>query len=331
LEGSVQRSGDQVRINAQLIDAATDAHLWAARFDGDTSDLFTLQDEITRRIASSLEAELIAVEARRPTERPDALDYILRGRAIAQKPPTRERTAEAIAMYERALGVEPASAEAQTLLALALLRRVFSGTSEARRTDIARAKGLIEPALSASPRSWVVHYANANLLRAMGRFAEAIPEYEMVIAANRNCPCGYADLGWCKVMTGAIDEVIPLEQRAIRLSPRDPIIGIWEYRIGIVHLLQSRTDEALVWFEKGRGDNPGYATMHAWLASAYALKGETARAAAELAEARRLSGDDRYSSIARMRANGDRAVPEIGKLFEATYHAGLRKAGMPDE
>ena len=186
-------------------------------------------------------------------------------------------------------------------------------------------------ALAASPRSWVVHYANANLLRAMGRFAEAIPEYEMVIAANRNCPCGYADLGWCKVMTGAIDEVIPLEQRAIRLSPRDPIIGIWEYRIGIVHLLQSRTDEALVWFEKGRGDNPGYATMHAWLASAYALKGETARAAAELAEARRLSGDDRYSSIARMRANGDRAVPEIGKLFEATYHAGLRKAGMPDE
>jgi tetratricopeptide (TPR) repeat protein len=121
-------------------------------------------------------------------------------------------------------------------------------------------------ALAASPRSWVVHYANANLLRATGRFAEAIPEYETVIASNRNCPCGYADLGWCKLMTGAIDEVIPLEQRAIRFSPRDPIIGIWEYRIGIVHLLQSRTDEALVWFEKGRGDNPGYATMHVWLA-----------------------------------------------------------------
>jgi class 3 adenylate cyclase/TolB-like protein len=331
LEGSVQRSGGHVRINAQLIDAGTDAHLWAGRFNGDTSDLFTLQDEITRRIASALEAELIAVEARRQIEQPDALDYILRGRAIALKPPTRERTAEAIAMYERALAVEPSSAEAQTLLALALFRRVFSGTSESRGTDIARAKGLSEQALAASPRSWLAHYAKANLLRATGGFAEAIPEYETVIASSRNCPCGYADLGWCKLMTGAIDEVIPLEQQAIRLSPRDPIIGIWEFRIGIVHMLQSRIDEALVWFEKGRSDNPGYASMHAWLASAYALKGETGRGAAELAEARKLSGDDRYSSIARMRATGDRAVPRVHELFEATYFAGLRKAGVPEE
>jgi adenylate cyclase len=85
LEGSAQRSGSHVRINAQLIDAGTDAHLWAGRFDGDTGDLFALQDEITRRIASSLEAELIGAEARRPIEQPDALDYILRGRAIALK------------------------------------------------------------------------------------------------------------------------------------------------------------------------------------------------------------------------------------------------------
>jgi tetratricopeptide (TPR) repeat protein len=94
-------------------------------------------------------------------------------------------------------------------------------------------------------------------------------------------------------VAGAIDEVIPLEQQAIRLSPRDHIIGVWEYRIGIVHLLQSRTDEALVWFDKACSDNPGYATMHAWLASALALNGETQRAASELAEARRLRGGAR--------------------------------------
>jgi tetratricopeptide (TPR) repeat protein len=274
---------------------------------------------------------LIAVEARRSIEQPDALDYILRGRAIALKPPNRERTNEAIAMYERALAVEPASAEAQTQLALALLRRVFSGTSEARGNDIARAKGLIEEAVASSPRSWIAHYANANLLRATGRCAEAIPEYETAIAANRNCPCNYADLGWCKLQTGAIDEVIPLEQQAIRLSPRDPIIGVWEYRIGIVHLLQSRTEEALLLFEKARSDNPGYATMHAWLASACALNGDTKRAATELAEARRSRGEGSFSSIARMRANGDWGAPAIRALFEATYFAGLRKAGMPEE
>jgi adenylate cyclase len=330
LEGSVQRSGSHVRINAQLIDAGTDAHLWAGRFDGDTGDLFTVQDEITHRIAASLEAELITAEARRPIEQPDAVDYILKGRAIALKPPTRERTAETIAMYERALTVDPASVEAQTQLALALLRRVFSGTGETRGTDVARAKELIEQASAAAPRSWVAHYAKGNLLRAMGRCAEAIPEYETAIASNRNCPCNYADLGWCKLVTGAIDEVIPLEQQAIRLSPRDHIIGVWEYRIGIVHLLQSRTDEALVWLSKACSDNPGYGTMHAWLASAYALNGESQRAAAELAEARKLRGGG-YSSIARMRSAERDVVPAVRALFEATYYDGLRKAGIPDD
>ncbi len=81
LEGSVRRSGNQVRVNAQLIDAETDAHLWAERFDRDMGDLFALQNEITSRIAVALNLELIAAEAARPTEHPDALDYILRGRA----------------------------------------------------------------------------------------------------------------------------------------------------------------------------------------------------------------------------------------------------------
>src|SRR5690348_18087124 len=90
LEGSVRRSGDKVRVNAQLIDADTAAHLWAERFDGDTGDLFALQNEITSRIAIALNLEIIDAEAARPTEHPDTLDYILRGRAEGSKPPTRE-------------------------------------------------------------------------------------------------------------------------------------------------------------------------------------------------------------------------------------------------
>jgi hypothetical protein len=98
-----------------------------------------------------------------------------------------------------------------------------------------------------------------------------------------------------------------------------------------VHLLQSRTDEALAWFEKACSDNPGYATMHAWLASAYALNGETQRAAAELAEARRLRGQGSYSSIAKIKFDGQDVVPAVRALFETTFFAGLRKAGMPEE
>jgi hypothetical protein len=98
-----------------------------------------------------------------------------------------------------------------------------------------------------------------------------------------------------------------------------------------MHLLQSRTDEAIIWLEKARNAAPAHSIYRADLASAYALNGETDRAAAELAEARRLSGDDRFSSMARARAYRSFGVPKIRALYEATYFAGLRLAGMPEE
>jgi TolB-like protein/class 3 adenylate cyclase len=103
LEGSVRRSGDQVRANAQLVDAETDAHLWAERFDANVGDLFALQNEITARIANTLSLELLRVEVARPNEHPDTLDYILRGREASNKPPSRENYADAVSLYERAL------------------------------------------------------------------------------------------------------------------------------------------------------------------------------------------------------------------------------------
>jgi hypothetical protein len=116
-------------------------------------------------------------------------------------------------------------------------------------------------------------------------------------------------------------------EQAIRLSPRDPYIGNWYWAIGRVHLLQSRIDEAILWLRRPAG----LPVVRAYLASAYALKAETERATRELAEARRLSSNDRYSSIARLRAVGYWGVPEIRELYEAVYLAGLRKAGMPEE
>jgi tetratricopeptide (TPR) repeat protein len=110
-------------------------------------------------------------------------------------------------------------------------------------------------------------------------------------------------LAGCKLLTGSIEAVIPLAEQAIRLSPRDPDIG-WRYSaIGTVHLLQSRTDEAIVWLEKARNAIPASSIFRSRLASAYALRGETDRAVAELAEAQRLNGVDLFSSIARLKAS----------------------------
>jgi adenylate cyclase len=300
LEGSVRRSGNHVRVNAQLIDAETDAHLWAERVDGSTSDLFALQDEITIRLANALRVELIAAEATRPTEHPEALDYILRGRV--SRPYSRDSLAEAIGMYERALTLDPRSVAAQSCLALVLAGRVLAGMAASAAADIARAEELIENALASSPRSSVAHEAKGHVLRVQGRFVQAITEYETALASNRNRVAAIFGIAQCKLSTGSIEETIPLAEQAIRLSPRDPELGAWYYFTGRVHLMQSRIDQAISWLEKARSAMPAHPVFRATLASAYALNGETELAAAELAEVRRLSDDGRFTSIARLKA-----------------------------
>jgi adenylate cyclase len=331
LEGSVRRSGNKLRVNAQLIDAETDAHLWAERFDGDMGDLFALQDEITSRIAVALNLELVTAEAGRATGHPDALDYILRGRAVRNRSNTRHSYAEGISLYERALLLDPRSAEAQSWLAGTLAGRVLDNLTDSPAADLALAEGLIEQALAASPRNPFAYFAKGNVLRAQNRYDEAIPEYEAAIAFDRNRVGAIANLGHCKLFTGSIEEAISLVERAIRLSPRDPQIGVWYDRIGQAYLVQSRLDESILWFERARSANPALPFVHAFLAATYALKGITERAAAELAEARRLSSDDRYSSIARLRAVRYSGIPKVQALFETTFFTGLRKAGVPEE
>ena len=333
IEGSVQRSGNRLRVTAQLIDAETDAHLWADRFDRDMGDLFVLQNEITSRIANALNIELIAMEAARPTEHLDALDYILRGRAALLKLESRDTYAEAISFFERALALDPQSVEAQISLAGSLAGRVLTGLTTSTTVDLARADELIGRALAASPRYALAHHVKGQVLRAQNRWEEAIPEYETALASNPNFVAGLNGLGWCKLWAGSLDEVIPLVEQALSRSPRDPGIGNWYGSIGMVHLLQSRTDEAIVWLEKARNAAPAKPYNHLNLAAAYALGGELDRAATELAEARRLRGKGSFSSTAKMKAGGfwESLSPKTSALFETTYFAGLRKAGVAEK
>ena len=221
LEGSVRRSGNQLRVSARLINAATDAHLWTERFDRDTVDLFALQNEIASCIANALGVELIAVEAARPTEHPDALDYILRGRAARLRSISMSRDVyvERISMFEHALALDPQSVEAQTQLAYSLAGRALLGMADSAAADLARAEGLVGQALAASPRSAYAHYVKGRVLRAQNRWQEAVPEYETALALNRNLVGALIGVGECKLYAGSIKEVVPLVEQAIRISP----------------------------------------------------------------------------------------------------------------
>jgi adenylate cyclase len=229
------------------------------------------------------------------------------------------------------LALDPLSDRAQARLANTPLARVLENMTDSRAADIARAEALIAQVLAAAPDHPLAHFAKGQALRVQGRIEEALPEYEAVLAGDRNSASALINIGRCRMLTGLLDKAIAPMEHALRLSPYDPVISSWYSSIGQVHLLQSRTDEAILWLEKSRGVNPGRPVSRALLASAYALNGATQRGSAELAEARRLSGDSRYSSIAELKAVEYFGVPKIRALYETTYFAGLRKAGMPEE
>ena len=348
LEGSVQRSGDKVRVTTQLIDAETGTHLWAERFDRAVGDLLSLQNDITSRIAVALNLELVAAEAARPSNNPDALEYVLRGRAVMAKgPPTREGYAEAIGLFERAWALDSGSLDAQRWLINGLIGRVLDGLSDSPAQDIKRAEALLATALAVAPRDPYLHYLKGQMLRAVAqgpfglspdarvaRFADAIPEYEILLASNPNAVGVLPHLAWCKFMTGAPEEAIPLLEKALRLSPRDPFLYLWYFRLGAVHLFQGRIDEAIPWIEKARRANPPFPPPYAALAAAYGLKDELSRAAAELAEfneAAKRRNDYRWSTIALVKKNADWNTPPLHDRFEKFWITGLRKAGMAEE
>ena len=331
LEGSVHPSANHVRINARLIDAETDTHLWAERFDRDPDSLFGVQDEITKRATVSLYQALIGADASRQAEYPDPLEYVLRGRAATLKPRNREGYAQAIGMYERALELDPQFAEAKGWLADNLACRVLDEMADAAAVDIARAEGLAEQAVAASPRTAFSHVAKGQVLLAQGRYNEATVEFEIASAINPGFPHLCGCLSDSKLWTGSVQQAIPLAEQAIRMHERDYSVASWYLSIGRVHLVQSRKYEAIVWLEKARS-----ATRNCqWFARGSPPPVlSTARPSAPPLSSRKLGGlsrDGRYSSIARLQAAGHFGVPQIQASVEKTFLAGLRKAGLPED
>jgi tetratricopeptide (TPR) repeat protein len=235
-------------------------------------------------------------------------------------------------LFERALTLDPHSADTHSYLGSALVGRVLDQVSDSPTADVEQAEELIELALAASPNSAQAHFVKGQILRVRSQPEDAIFEYETTITLDRNHAGAHQFLGACKLLAGAVDEVIRLEEQAIRLSPRAPSTGGRYFYIGAVHLLRSRLDEAILWLEKARSTYSWFHPIHASLAAAYALKGERELAFATLAEARKRS--DRYAGITRLKTAPGRQwleAPKLRALADATYFTGLRLAGMPEE
>jgi adenylate cyclase len=334
LEGSVRRAGDQVRVNVQLIDAETGAHVWAGRFETDRANLMEAQNEITGRLARTLSLELVRDAAHRIEQEksvhPEARDFVMRGWAALTKPMSPSTRQEALRLFERALEIGPRSLDAKIGIAITLASNVADGWSNSVQQDLARAEQFLLEALEADANSAPAHAEMGRVHRLQDRLPEARIELETAVAIDRNSVFALRQLGQTLMWLGQPEAGIPLIEKAIQLSPRDPSLAGAYWAVGVCHLLLEHTDWALDFLKRARAENPRFWRIHLWLAAALGLKGEVNEAKAVLTESIKLRPE--VNSLARLRAvGGGIGSPQYWALREKTLNVGLRRAGLPDE
>ena len=328
LEGSVQRAGDRVRVNAQLIDTETGGHVWSDRFDRPRSNYLELQDDITGRIARMLGLELVVLAARsielEHQTNPTASDLALQGWAALYKPTTPETREEARRLFERALELDPQTLRAVTGLSLTLANLVINGQSPNPAEDLRRADALSQQAVRLDPNNAAARAQRARVLQAQRRQHEAAEEYRVSLQINGNIPTTTLFLGETLVFTGRSADAIPLFERAIELSPRDAGLSTWQFEMGRAMILLRRDDEALIWLSKSVATNPRLAYGQLYYAAIMAIRGDLSAARAALATAGRLNPN--YMTLAKFRAT-DLSDDPTYVAQRAYVEEALRKAG----
>ena len=332
LEGSVRRLGDQVQVNVELIDAVTGAQVWADRFDTDRRNLADAQNEITGRLARTLNLELVqAVGRQTENERnPDAQDLIMRGWALYQRTQAATSRETAKQEFEQALKIDPDSYEAKLGIAAVLVVDLANGTSDHPENDEVEAEKLLSELLSRNPNRAQLHDTTALLRRYQNRLPESRIEWERAIQLDPNDAIAYGQLGVTLIYLGDPASAIPLEEKRIHLNPDDPNIALAYWSLGLAHLLQGQLPEAIDWLTKARAANPRIYYIDLDLAAALALKGDVAAARDALAASLKLKPE--INSMARQRARWAYTNnPAYRALAEKTVDVGLRLAGMPEE
>jgi adenylate cyclase len=337
LEGSVQRDQNRVRVNAQLIDGETGAHLWADRFEEGITDLFKLQDQVVARLANSLGYELTKAEAQKSTHstNPDVMDLMMRGWAALWQPPTKERAETARDYFERAMKLDPQSAEAMVGFAYARLRSISYGWTMAG--DISaemQLEDLLAKAIAIDPGYAFAYYVKSGLLNLASsydpsRWPEVIEAAQTMVTLDPNAAYGYFALGSMEGPSGRCQQGIAHVKQAFALSPRDPLTARWHYGLATNEAWCGQLDAAIA--EVKQSINAGYRTVstYAFLAGAEAEKGNEAEAKLALGEARRLIALGEARSL-----TPQLAIKWITNLFPPIPPIivdGLRKVGLPEE
>jgi TolB-like protein len=285
LEGSVQRGGNRLRVNVQLVDAETGNHLWAERFDKPVADLFDMQDEIVSRLANTLDAQLITAEARRAERslHPDAMELYFRGIACLHQGLTNEHLTQARDFLERALELDPGNFEALVGTAMVDLNRGVNFADPNQDAHLAAAEVTLVKAMALAPQYAVAHMYLGAAHIFTDRAAQGIVECEHALSLDRNLANAHGWIGLAKYFLGRPEETEAHVHEALRLSPRDIFAHRWMMFVGIANVALNADTEAVVWLRRSEA-NRNFPMAHFHLAVALALLGslDEARAAARV-------------------------------------------------
>jgi TolB-like protein len=327
LEGSVRKSGKSVRISAQLIDATTGAHLWADRFDGSPTNIFDLQDQIATTVVGAISPALERAEIERtkqkPTESLDAYDNYLRGMANIHKI-NRPAMSEALGFFYKAIDLDPEFATAYAMAAWCYARSNVNGWTKDRQRDAAESDRLAKRAIGlASDDANIFCLTGAALAFAVCDIEGGADLVDQAIAINPSLAWGWSYSGWIRIHLGRWDTALEHFNRALRLSPLDPLKYNMHAGIAFAHFLAGHHDEAKTWVDRALRTQPNYLPAvrvaivnNVWIG--------------RIEEAKRLMIQIRELDPALRISNLKEVIPLRQPEHFARYEEGMRKAGMPE-
>jgi TolB-like protein len=327
LEGSVRRTGDEVRINAQLIDGETNRHIWSDRFDRKVTEVFSGQYEVTGQIASALKAELREADLRRqgPPESLEAWDYALQGNVLLFNPRSLKDFQDAKVLLEKAVTLDPKIASAWSGLAFvhfAASTRPIPGVSVPDSKNLSLEAA--QRSVSLDPKNAEGHWMIGVGYARNGQTELAWASCQTAMELNPNNDCAYVCAGLTKMAMGRPAEAIPHFQHSLRLNPRFRPFTKYKY-MGLAYLQSGQDAEAITVLNRALAGSPNDPFANFTLSSALALSGRIDEARAALRRFNALF-DDKTTTIAMLRTRLSWMGPRIDRVLK-----GLRLAGMPEE
>jgi adenylate cyclase len=328
LEGSIRRAGNRVRITAQLIDAGNGAHLWAERYDRDLTDIFAVQDDVTREIVSALKVTLtpderirLVAPANAGTSNAEALDAVLRARNLLAQPYTKDVFDRSIALLGRAIELDREYAQAYAALAMAhsfdYQNRWTADPDGALQTS----KTYAEIALAKDPNDAFAHYVAGVTVAYLGERQRALAEFDRALELSPNFALAIVAKGVAAIFNGQVEEGIPLIERAIRLDPGSRSQSL--HFLGLANLVLKRFETAAAQFQERILLTPETDLSRALLASTLGHLGRVDEARAAW---RNLMVTNPNYSFEQHAARLIFLDPEA----LATIRDGLARAGLPD-